>query len=762
MTSTPTNGNVLIMMISIDAGSYSNVDVSSITETGVTWNKVVNCVSAANSGIECEIWLGVIGSSASKNVTVNLNTTIGPTNQGEPNACILEFSGVATTSYTDKTATNTGGTSGSTISTGTTATTTMASELWIGVCGGDGNTAYEPVNTPTNSFTLATGIGGPTACEFGALYYIASAEGAASTGVTVESGGGGVDDWEGCIATFFAAASSTNINLSDTGSGSDAVAVTANVPVTDSGSGSDAIGALKASVTPSTDTGSGSDAVGVQAQIPVVDAGSGADSIVPPQVKVPTSDSGTGSDSVLVGSPVPVSDSGSGTDAVSALQVQVPITDAGSGSDVISALRTQIPVTDIGVGTDSALVGNPVDISDSGSGSDALASVNVQVPVSDAGFGFDSLLAYSLAGALVGYWAFEEGLGSTVHDMSGNGNNGTLEGSPLPSWVAGRFQYALQFTAANSQYVSLGSQNNFPSGASARTVSAWVYLASYPSSNDEGVFAYGADVADEFFSLSISPSGYIYLNVVGSNNTFFTSLTVPFNEWVFIAVVYDGTTNVTGYVATPSGIQSQALTIGSALSTTISGSNANIGLNQNTGTYFTGVISEVRLYNAALSAAQVSALYNLSPLSITAQIPLSDSGSGADSAVVGSPVNVSDSGSGSDVLTSINAQVPVADVGLGTDALSSLQAQVPLTDSGSGADFVGSLQVKIPLSEPVEGSDSLIIAFPISLSDSVVGTDTIILVAARLATHAIIVQSEKGTVTLQTEKGQVMLQSDSD
>ena len=30
---------------------------------------------------------------------------------------------------------------------------------------------------------------------------------------------------------------------------------------------------------------------------------------------------------------------------------------------------------------------------------------------------------------LIGYWNFEEGLGDTVYDLSGNGNDGTINGA---------------------------------------------------------------------------------------------------------------------------------------------------------------------------------------------------------------------------------------------------------------------------------------------------------------------------------------------
>ncbi len=44
------------------------------------------------------------------------------------------------------------------------------------------------------------------------------------------------------------------------------------------------------------------------------------------------------------------------------------------------------------------------------------------------------------AGGLVGYWVFNEGIGTIVNDASGNNRTGTVNGA---SWVAGPFGYAL-------------------------------------------------------------------------------------------------------------------------------------------------------------------------------------------------------------------------------------------------------------------------------------------------------------------------------
>lgn len=63
LSSIPTNGNKLILCITI---SY-NTTVSSVTQAGVTWTKLLN-TTGFNPTVE--IWIGDIGASASQTVTV--------------------------------------------------------------------------------------------------------------------------------------------------------------------------------------------------------------------------------------------------------------------------------------------------------------------------------------------------------------------------------------------------------------------------------------------------------------------------------------------------------------------------------------------------------------------------------------------------------------------------------------------------------------------------------------------------------------------
>ena len=194
LSSTPTSGNVLIATICNNKEGPSPVTVSSISQTGVTWTLQKAHYyywSSPYVTFDCEIWLGVVGSGASKDITINLSGT--PAYGAFADVC--EWSGVATSDFLDQTASNQNENSAQT-DTGTTSTTTQANELWIGAVA-----ACNTQSSPTNGFTLLDGEYVSGFICMGYLYKIVSSTGAANTGTTV----GYADHWVGCIATFKAA-----------------------------------------------------------------------------------------------------------------------------------------------------------------------------------------------------------------------------------------------------------------------------------------------------------------------------------------------------------------------------------------------------------------------------------------------------------------------------------------------------------------------------------------------------------------------------
>ncbi|MCR4330073.1 MAG: DUF2341 domain-containing protein [Candidatus Roizmanbacteria bacterium] len=94
---------------------------------------------------------------------------------------------------------------------------------------------------------------------------------------------------------------------------------------------------------------------------------------------------------------------------------------------------------------------------------------------------------YSWAPGPVAYYNFDEGTGTTTtYDRSGNGNNGTMNGSMTTSdWVQGKYGKALDFDGTDD-YVS-GASNLGITGNAQFTMCAWIkwtgssWSANYPS-----------------------------------------------------------------------------------------------------------------------------------------------------------------------------------------------------------------------------------------------------------------------------------------
>ena len=216
---TPGNGNQLMLIVSTMNNSTTIITVSSVSQTGVTWTFQKSGSYSGSYSKDAEIWFGVVGSNPGTNVTVNLSSTPGSGAAGV--AC--EYTGLLTSGMLDKTASNYSSSQVSSGNTGTTATTTQNSELWVGAIGGGYST--ETYSSPTNGFTIVQGSG--WACY---LEKIVSATGTANAGASFSPN----QAYAACIATFIASPV-TNINVSDTGLGSEGAGSQATLELSDSG-----------------------------------------------------------------------------------------------------------------------------------------------------------------------------------------------------------------------------------------------------------------------------------------------------------------------------------------------------------------------------------------------------------------------------------------------------------------------------------------------------------------------------------------------
>ena len=205
---------------------------------------------------------------------------------------------------------------------------------------------------------------------------------------------------------------------------------------------------------------------------------------------------------------------------------------------------------------------------------------------------------------LVLYLPLNEGSGTTANDVSGEGNDGSISGT-VSSTTWGKVTdggYALNFDGS-SNYVSTGLSVN---GFTKATYICWVKIDSIKeyaglvysrtdSGHNNGI-SMGSDAGDGTQNVGM----YIYTS---SNLGIYASVTLPTNEWHFIAGVYDGSNILIYY----DGILSNS----DAISGTISSSDAiKLGYDDySTSRLLDGQIRLPMVFNTALTAEEIKKLY---------------------------------------------------------------------------------------------------------------------------------------------------------
>ena len=203
---------------------------------------------------------------------------------------------------------------------------------------------------------------------------------------------------------------------------------------------------------------------------------------------------------------------------------------------------------------------------------------------------------------LIGYWNFDEGSGTIAHDTSGSGYNGTVNGA---TWTAGKINSALSFNGTTNDVVTPGIALG-----GTFSISAWVNPAVIP----EGAYVRIAETQyNGGLYLGTDTSGTKYqfivntgLGATGSCGSGFGCAlggTVS-SGWHLVTGTFDGTT---------AKLYVDNAVAGSDTFTAPSSTNYPLYIGRyygGNGYGWNGVIDEVRLYNRALTAAEVVAIYN--------------------------------------------------------------------------------------------------------------------------------------------------------
>ena len=194
--------------------------------------------------------------------------------------------------------------------------------------------------------------------------------------------------------------------------------------------------------------------------------------------------------------------------------------------------------------------------------------------------------------APVAAYSFDDGAGTVLGDATGNGNQGTVVGA---SWATGKFGSALSFNGTSSR-VDLPALGKFYRDAF--TLEAWVKTST--TQRDTGIVGSFANGGPMLWVDHLAGRYYLTMGA-GISNYLDSGQTPTTGQWQHVTGTYDGAT--ARFYVDGTLVASQPFTddVGDS-------NNWRIGAYGNpAGQSFDGLIDDVRIYDRALTSAQVQA-----------------------------------------------------------------------------------------------------------------------------------------------------------
>jgi hypothetical protein len=216
--------------------------------------------------------------------------------------------------------------------------------------------------------------------------------------------------------------------------------------------------------------------------------------------------------------------------------------------------------------------------------------------------------SYTPSNGLIGWWPFS----GNANDLSGNGNNGTLNGPTISTDRFGQSNNAYSFDGLND-FISL--PNILP--VQIGTISFWfqtnsnnaqilVYHAN--SNGDDGFGSANANTIEDHTGLTSSPTNvlgacYVFDNSSGISHT--STETIAQNQWYHMAVTFNSTTAFC-YI---NGLLIYTMNISSE-----SGNNSPtvtyIGRPRLATRFLSGKFDDLGVWNRVLTQQEITNLYN--------------------------------------------------------------------------------------------------------------------------------------------------------
>ena len=196
-------------------------------------------------------------------------------------------------------------------------------------------------------------------------------------------------------------------------------------------------------------------------------------------------------------------------------------------------------------------------------------------------------------------------LDDNVDDSSGYGNNGEIQGSL--SYVSGRFNKAIDFTASTANYINISDQAYFSPANNNFSVIMWIN----PDVTGEQYFASKAEALNYEWALEIQSDNTVKfwmwslggLTKCGAIST----STITAGKWYMVGGIFNGTICKVIFNNTVTVAASYGGGIGDGTAEVVLGKRGDDSWNE-----FDGQIDEFTIYNRSLSDSEVSDIYDTS------------------------------------------------------------------------------------------------------------------------------------------------------
>ena len=220
------------------------------------------------------------------------------------------------------------------------------------------------------------------------------------------------------------------------------------------------------------------------------------------------------------------------------------------------------------------------------------------------------LITYKSGKQIIARYSFNEGSGTTLTDLSGNGHDGTIFGEP--QWTTGISGSCLRLDGIDD-YIQIDDHEDFIPKAGI-SVEAWINLDTYGFDPQWIAIIHKqgkGSVDDDCWNMSINKSmdnkAFFYTSDAQSTSCMpYTTRPVSIGEWVHLVGTWDGSSTK----IYKNGIleNSSNCSIASLFN---NGVNVYIGRGEPSGgCYLNGKMDEITIYNYALDSSTIAQNYN--------------------------------------------------------------------------------------------------------------------------------------------------------